>query len=127
MKLGTDESGNLLNEVSNRLNDNTRRIRVLEECLRNVDRRVNKAEQSEILDKNQAVKEVRDVQDTLRLMQDRVANLEVDIQAAHRDIKKSVAHTELKEIQNYIDLINPILTKFVTKKEVDEMLRKKPQ
>ena len=125
MKIGTDESGNLLNEVSNRLNDNTRRIRVLEGRLRNVDTRVNKAEQSEILDKNQAVKEVRNMQDDLRLVQDRIANLEVDIQTVHREIKKSVAHTELKEIQNYIELINPILTKFVTKKEVEEMIGNK--
>ncbi len=125
MKIGADESGNLLNEVSNRLNDNTRRIRVLEERLRNVDTRVNKAEQSEILDKNQTVKDVQHIQDTLRLIQDRIANLEVELQTTHKEIKKSVAHTELKEIQNYIELINPILTKFVTRKELEEIIGKK--
>ena len=63
MKLGVDEEQSaLINEVSKRLNDNTRRIRVLEERLRNLDTQVNTAEQAELLDKNQTVKDAQNVQ-----------------------------------------------------------------
>lgn len=125
MKVGAEEAGSILNEVSNRLNDNTRRIRVLEERLRNLDTRVNTAEQTEILDKNQVVKDIQGIQDELRIVRDRIANMDVDLQAIHREMKKAVAHSELKEMQNYIDLMNPILTKFVTKKELEEMIEER--
>lgn len=98
---------------------------MLEERLRNLDTRVNTTEQTEIFDKNQMVKDIQGIQDEVKILRDRVANIEVDIQAIHRELKKAVVHSEFKEIQKYIELINPILTKFVTKKEVEEVIEEK--
>jgi len=115
----------LLNRIVNRVNDFNRRIRDLEEKVRNLTARVNTLDDS-LLDKTNALQEdMQDLEDDLEGVRDRVANMEVDIKALNREKKKYVTEQQINEIENYMDLMNPIQSSFATKKEVKELINEK--
>ncbi|MFB6182724.1 MAG: hypothetical protein ABEI78_01535 [Candidatus Nanohaloarchaea archaeon] len=112
----------LLNQIVNRVNDFNRRIRDLEEKVRNLNARVNTLDDS-LLDKTQDLEdEIQDLRDDLGDLRDRVANMEVDIKEINREKRKFVSSQELEEIENYMDLMNPIQSNLVTKDKVEDMI-----
>lgn len=112
----------LLNQIVNRVNDFNRRIRDLEEKVRNLNARVNTLDDS-ILNKTQSLsKDIQDLEDDIGQVRDRLANMEVDIKEINREKRKFVSSQELEEMENYMDLMNPINSSFVTKKEAKAMV-----
>ena len=115
----------LLNRLVNRVNDFNKRIRDLEEKVRNLTARVNTLDDS-LLDKTSDLQEdIQDLNAEISDVRDRIANMEVDIKELNREKKKYVTQQEIDEIENYMDLMNPIQSSFATKKEVKEMIEKK--
>lgn len=111
----------------NRVNDFNKRIRDLEEKVRNLTARVNTLDDS-LLDKtNDLQDDIQDLEDDISDVRDRIANMEVDIKELNREKKKYVTQQEIDEIENYMDLMNPIQSSFTTKKEVKELLEKQNQ
>ena len=113
----------LLNRIVNRVNDFNRRIRDLEEKVRNLTARVNTLDDSLLEKTNSLQDDIQELEDNLSETRDRIANLEVDIKEINREKKNFVSSQELEEIENYMDLMNPIKSSFVTKKEVRELLQ----
>lgn len=120
--MATDNVTQILTEIARRLTDNTRRIRIMEERLRNLDSRANALEKNVLEFSKQANATLQEHGRDVDGLHDRLANMEVDVQTLKKDTKKVVTKNDLKEITNYIELINPITTKYVTKKEAKEML-----
>jgi len=113
----------VINRVVNRVNDFNRRVRDLEEKIRNINARVNTLDDS-LLNKTKTLSDdMQDLEDEISDIRDRLANLEVDIQEINREKRKYVTSQELDEIENYMDLMNPIQSSFATKKEVKELLK----
>lgn len=77
-----------------------------------------------LLDKTKDLNsELQDLNDEMSDLRDRVANMEVDIKEINREKRKFVTSQEIEEIENYMDLMNPIHSSFVTKKEAKEMMQ----
>jgi uncharacterized protein YoxC len=113
----------LVNRLVNRVNDFNKRIRDLEEKVRNITARVNTLDDS-LLDKtNDLQEDIQDLEEEISDVRDRIANMEVDIKELNREKKKYVTQQEIDEIENYIDLMNPIQSSFATKKEVKEIVQ----
>ncbi len=112
----------IVNKLVDRVNDFNRRVRDLEEKVRNLTARVNTLDDT-LLDKTQDLNnDIQDLNDEIGDLRDRVANLEVDIKEINREKRKFVTSQEIEEIENYMDLMNPIHSNFVTKKEAKEMV-----
>jgi archaellum component FlaC len=112
----------LLNRIVDRVNDFNRRIRDLEEKVRNLTARVNTLDDS-LLDKTKDLSsDIQDLEGDIEEIRDRIANMEVDIKELNREKKKYVTEQQIDEIENYMDLMNPIQSNFATKKEVKEMV-----
>lgn len=115
----------LINQVVNRVNDFNRRVRDLEEKIRNLNARVNTLDDT-ILNKTKSIStDIQDLEDEIEDLRDRIANMEVDIKEINREKRNFVSSQELEEIENYMDLMNPINSSFTTKKEVKELIDKK--
>lgn len=111
-----------MNQIVNRVNDFNRRVRDLEEKIRNVTARVNTLDDS-LLNKTQNLsKDIQELEDDMDDLRDRIANIEVDIQELNREKKKYVTSQEIDEIENYMDLMNPINSSFMTKREVEDIV-----
>jgi len=115
----------VINQVVNRVNDFNRRIRDLEEKVRNMNARVNTIDES-LLEKHQDLNEqIQELEDELGDIRDRLANIEVDVKEINRDKRNFVTEKDLDEIENYMELMNPINSSFVTKKQVKELLEER--
>ena len=115
----------MLNNVVNRVNDNSKRIRELEENIRNLKEQLNSLQTESIKQKKNIIDDETSTKHATKQILDRLANLEVDIDKINREIKEMISRREMKEIENYLDLINPITSKFVTKKEVEELIQER--
>lgn len=113
-----------LNQVVKRVNDFNRRVRDLEEKIRNLNARVNTLDDT-ILEKTKSLsQDIQDLEEEIEGIRDRLANMEVDIKEINREKRKFVSSQELEEIENYMDLMNPINSSFATRKEVREIVEK---
>jgi len=115
----------MFNNLVNRVNDNSKRIRELEESLRNLKEQMNSLQAESIHQKKTIIENETSSKNSTKQMLDRLANLEVDIDRVNREIKDLITRREFKEIENYLELINPITAKFVTRKEVEELIQEK--
>ena len=123
-KPANEESQNtILNQLSRGLNDNIRRIRILEEKFDNTEGRLNTVEKRLMDDFQQATKSFAEIKQDLRKMSDRFANIEVDIRKLNTQTKKMISRKELIELQEYVNLMNPLTSKYITRKEAEELIR----
>ncbi|MFB6208366.1 MAG: hypothetical protein ABEJ69_03380 [Candidatus Nanohaloarchaea archaeon] len=112
----------LLNQIVNRVNDFNRRIRDLEEKVRNLNARVNTLDDSLLKKTKSLGEDIQDLNDDLSEVRDRLANMEVDIKEINREKRKFVTSQEIEEIENYMDLMNPIQSSFTTESEVKKLV-----
>ncbi len=117
----------VLNEVITRVKEFNRRIRDLEEKVRNLNARVNTVEDTMFNKTKKINTELSDINDTADDLADRVRNTETEIKNIQRHTRKLVTRRELRELEDYMDLMNPIQSSFVTKNEVESLIEKKLQ
>lgn len=115
----------LINQIVTRVNDFNRRVRDLEEKIRNLNARVNTLDDSLLNKTKKMGDDMQELEDDLSELRDRVANIEVDIKEINREKRKYVTSQEIEEIENYMDLMNPIQSSFATKKEVKDIVSDK--
>ncbi|MFB6180571.1 MAG: hypothetical protein ABEJ93_01710 [Candidatus Nanohalobium sp.] len=115
----------IVNRLVDRVNDFNRRVRDLEEKIRNLNARVNTLDDTLLKKTKNLNDDLQDVNDEISQLRDRIANIEVDIKEINREKRKFVKSQEIEEIENYMDLMNPIHSSFVTQKEAKEMIQEK--
>lgn len=113
---------NIINQVVDRVNDFNRRVRDLEEKIRNLSARVDALDDTVMNKTESNSDDIQDVEKDIEELSDRLANIEVDIKNINREKRKFVTSQELDEIENYMDLMNPIHSSFMTEKEVEEKI-----
>lgn len=119
------EQQDLINQVVDRVNDFNRRVRGIEEKIRNLNARVGTLDDTVMNKTKNLNNDIQEIEDEITELRDRIANMEVDIKELNRDKKKYITQQEIEEIENYMDLMNPINSNFVTKKQVNEMIEDK--
>jgi len=111
----------ILGELSRRLNDNTRRIRLIEDELENIDSRVNTIEQSVMDTTKELNKAVQNMTEDSAEMSDTVANQQADIKKINAHMKLLVTRQELREMQEYIGLMKSITNRLAINSDTSGM------
>ncbi len=128
MPFGSKEGGSsneLLGELSKRLNDNMRRIRVIEETLRSINMRTNEIEER-LINEIKKINELSGNFDSnIKELNTKTSNIIIEIEEIKKDMTKLVKRSELKEIETYLELIRPMTSKYITKKEVEVLFKEK--
>ncbi len=115
----------VLNEVITRVKDFNRRLRDLEEKVRNLNARVNTVEDT-LFNKTKKINtELEDINDDVDSLTDRIRNAETEINGLQRQTRKLVTRRELAELEDYMDLMTPVESSFMTKTEVEKLIEKK--
>ena len=109
-------------EILYRLNEFGRRIRLLEE---RVDRLISEIHsiEEELNTQKSYVKvgferrdrKLEEIENKIQLIKERIEKLE-------KRIEKLATKDEIKEIKNFIDIVNPITSRFVTKDELKRII-----
>lgn len=109
-------------ELVRRVNDNARRIRMIEQRLDVVDSRIKGIEER-IIDEMSILKNgfdqlALDVKELTKEIKEVRGNMLKFSQSLEKTAKKS----EIKEIESLLDLYNPIKSRFITREELERIL-----
>ncbi len=115
----------LTSELVKRLNDNVRRIRLLEMNLERAETDKSSLEESLSLRAEELNKYLTSLKENVKNLIERVTELEAGLQIVHQELDRKATSNELKELENFISLISPANTTFVTKEELEKILEEK--
>ncbi|MFH8080271.1 MAG: hypothetical protein QXO84_00090 [Candidatus Aenigmatarchaeota archaeon] len=114
-------------ETVRRINDNTRRIRIIEQRLDIIDSRIKGIEEK-MIDELQTLKVTFDrLYEQVKELSTEVKNMRGTILKFEQALEKTAKKSELKEIQSLLDLYNPIKSRFVTRDELERILERKKE
>lgn len=112
-------------EIVNRINDNTRRARVLEQRMEGVVARVESLEGRMIDEMNMLKKTIDQISIDVKNFTDNLNNIRSEVLRLNKNMEKSAKKIELKELESLLDLYNPIRSRFVTRDEIDRIIEEK--
>jgi chromosome segregation ATPase len=119
----------VLAELIMRVNDATRRLRLLEQRVDKLNDSFSRMEESAVVQMKNLEISLERLSNKIALVNDKIKGLEDEILKVNRELAKTAKKAELKQLEGFIDLINPITSRFVTKNEmenyVEEKLKKK--
>ena len=112
----------LATELVKRMNEDIRRIRILEEKLDRMDNRIRTIEET-ALDQMESLRvNVERIGDKMANISEKFKLIDGEIVRMNRDLVKSVTKSDLKSLETFIDILNPITSRFVTKDEMERAL-----
>ncbi|MBI2542834.1 MAG: hypothetical protein HYW24_01485 [Candidatus Aenigmarchaeota archaeon] len=115
----------LISELVKRINEDARRIRVVEQRMDRLDNSIS-ALQDDTLTQLSDLKVFLDkINNKIITMSEKLVGIESEILRLNKELTKTATKRELKEMETFIDLVNPITSKFATRDEVERMIQDK--
>jgi len=111
------------NEMIRRSNENTRRIRSLEELTRTLENKLYSIEERMLENRKDVKEKFEELEKSIKDLNIRLMKIENENDKIKRSLERTVKKPELEEIENYIKLLNPFEMDFVTKNEVEKMIK----
>ncbi|MFH0890199.1 MAG: hypothetical protein V1836_03620 [Candidatus Aenigmatarchaeota archaeon] len=109
-------------EIIRRVNDNSKRLRLVEQRSATLESSMETIDKS-ILEQFKQVKiSIDKLGARIEELGNSIAKLEDDSRKTAKLMERVATKNELKELQGFIDLINPMKSSFITRPEVKRML-----
>lgn len=115
----------ILNDVIQRVNDDTQRLRILEQSAESLTSRVNGVEQGILQSRNDMQKAISEINEGINALDERLGKTENTMKEVITHMKKLVTESQLKELQSLIELYNPVKSNFVTREEMEKLVKEK--
>jgi hypothetical protein len=112
-------------EVVRRINDDTRRIRVLEQRLDIIDSKIKGIEERAIDEMNILKKGFDLLCTDVKEISKELKELRGEFLKINQNLEKTAKKHEVKELENLLDLYNPIKSGFITRNELERILEEK--
>ncbi len=116
---------NLGAELVTRMNDSTRRIRIIEQRIDRLENSIEALQENALTQLNDLRLSLDKINDKFASVSEKLLNIEGEILRISKELSKSATKRELKQMETFIELINPITAKFATKDEVEKMIDNK--
>ena len=124
-----NSESDVMNELVRRVNEDRRRVMILERNISRLESSMSSLEDSALSQMGELKVTLERINSKMSLAAERLNIIENDVSRLGKNLVKSATKIELKQIESFIDLVNPITSKFVTRDELeralDERLRKK--
>ncbi|MEM5792780.1 MAG: hypothetical protein QXY45_00255 [Candidatus Aenigmatarchaeota archaeon] len=111
-------------EVVRITNDNTRRIRVLEQSMESSMNRITSLEERLIDEFGEIKKWIDQLSLDVKEISKELKNIRNEITRINKELEKTARKNEVKELENLINLYSPIKSHFVTRDEVSRMIER---
>ncbi|MBI1972163.1 MAG: hypothetical protein HYS53_02580 [Candidatus Aenigmarchaeota archaeon] len=109
-------------ELIRRLNDNSKRLRLVEQKILSLESAISGIDQNAVEQFKQAKVSSDKLNAEISELGNRMGRIEDETRRLAKQMERAATKTELREIQGFIDLINPIKSNFVTIQEVRKMI-----
>lgn len=123
-KPSNDLSG-ISNEIVISTNENTRRIRVLEQSLESIRNRLSSLEERMIDDMGDIKRWMDQIVTDVGEISKEVKEIKGELLKVNKDLDRTAKKTEIKELENLLDIYNPIRSHFITRDELSRLLEEK--
>ena len=111
-------------EVVRSTNDNTRRIRVLEQNLESSRNRISSLEERMIDEMGDIKKWMDQLSIDAKEISKALKNIRAEMLRINKELEKTARKSEVKELESLMDLYSPIKSHFVTRDEVARILER---
>ena len=120
-----EEQRKLTTELVKRINEDTRRIRIIEQRVDRLENSIESIQESTLTQLNDLKLSLEKISNKIVSVSEKLVNIEGEILRLSKELSKTATKRELKQMETFIDLINPITAKFATKDEVENMIDNK--
>jgi len=115
----------VFNEIIRRMNEDRRRIKLAEQKMDRLENSISALETAAITQMGDLKLTLDQINTKMDAAASRLNKMETDITRLKRVLSKGATKLELKQLESFIDLVNPITSRFVTKDELDRTLDEK--
>jgi len=125
---GKDTGANLEKiaaELINRVNENIRRLRVLENRVKALDNRINSMEQNSLAQSRNLQKSLNERDTKITSLEESLRKTEMTVKEIVKQLKFLATKSSIEELKHLVDIYNPLKSKFVTKEEMENMINEK--
>ena len=112
----------LTTELVKRMNEDMRRIRILEERFDRIESRMRTVEET-ALDQMESLRvSVERISEKIANISEKFKGVDDEIVRINKELNKAATKSEVKSLETFIDILNPITSRFVTKDEMERAL-----
>lgn len=112
-------------ELVKRINESGRRIRLFEQRMDRIDNSVSGLGDNALAQLDDLKFLIEKLNSEIVRIGERLSGMEDEIGRLKKDLDKTATKIELKQIETFIDVVNPITSKFVTKDEMERELEER--
>jgi hypothetical protein len=115
----------IINNLIEIANTNTRRLRVLEEKTENLITQLSSLQDNILTDRKKINKMISGLSSDISKQDERITRMEKITDEIIKQFKKVATESKIKELEELIELYNPLKSNFVTREEVERMIEEK--
>jgi len=115
----------VINEIVDRINDNTKRLRTLEQRSQIMASRMNSVEKEMLSLNKNTQKLVSGLETKIKASNDKIFQNESTVKEIIKQVKKLATTSKISELEELLEIYNPIKSQFVTREEVQRMINEK--
>jgi len=116
-----DISG-MTTEVVHRLNESSRRMKTIEQRIDHLEQQIQTLEETAITQMDDIRVNLERIVAKVGGVAERLTGIENELLRINKELGKTAAKSEMKQLETYIDIMNPIKSKFITKGELERTL-----
>lgn len=115
----------ITSELMRRINEDSRRIRLLEQRMDRIDDSFSSLEDRALNQLDDLKLGIERLSDKILKLTDKLNGIENEIAKVNKELSKTASKAELKQLETFVNIVNPITSKFVTKDELERRLEEK--
>lgn len=115
----------VVSEIVNRINEDTRRIRLLEQRSEKIENRLRELEDNVSSQLGDLKISLERISNKISSISEKLAATESETLKMNKALEKTVSKAEVKQLETFIDVLNPVTSRFVTKEEMERMLEER--
>ena len=120
-----EEANAVLSELIKRINEDRRMMRLVEQSVERLENSLSALEGSALSQLSDFKLSLDRIGSKIEATAARLNAIESNIAKLGKGVDKAATKLELKQLESFIDLVNPVTSKFVTKDELDRALEER--
>lgn len=117
-----EESAAITSELVKRINEDTRRIRIIEQRIDRVENSINALEDNYLTQFNDLKLSLEKLGNKMVSISEKLVDIESEMLRLNKELAKTATKREIKQMETFIDLINPVTAKFMTRDEMENFV-----
>jgi septal ring factor EnvC (AmiA/AmiB activator) len=115
----------VMSELVKRINQNARRIHFVEQKMERMESGMRSLDETVLMQLNELKLELDKIGNKIADVADRLTAVENEVLRINSRLDKTATKTEVKQLETFIDLINPITSEFITKDQLERALEER--